>query len=147
MRIIDVTEENLAQAGAIHSESWKDSHRSFCTTEFLEKHSPAAQTEFLRREMAAGKRVWMLVDECPVGIVSVQDSLIENLYILPGYQGRGYGTRLLHFAMGQCRGRPTLWILDNNEGAYRLYARNGFRKTGRTEKLTESLYELEMVYT
>jgi len=145
MRIIDVTEEKLAQAGAIHSESWKDSHRSFCTTEFLEKHSPAAQTEFLRREMAAGKRVWMLVDECPVGIVSVQDSLIENLYILPGYQGRGYGTRLLHFAMEQCRGRPTLWILDNNEGAYRLYARNGFQLSGRKMRLTETLYEIEMV--
>ena len=145
MHIIEVTDDDLPQAGRIHSESWKESHRSFCTAEFVEKHSPDAQTEYLRREMAAGKRVWMLMDESPVGLVSVQGSLIENLYILPQCQGKGYGTKLLHFAMAQCGGRPTLWILDNNEGAYRLYARNGFRKTGRRMKLTESLYEIEMV--
>ena len=146
MRIIEVTEDDLPRAGRIHSESWKESHRSFCTAEFVERHSVEAQTEYLRREMAAGKRVWMLIDESPVGIVSVQGSLIENLYILPEFQGKGYGTILLHFAMAQCEDRPTLWILDNNEGAYRLYARNGFRKTGRTEKLTDRLYELEMEY-
>lgn len=146
MEIIEVTEADLHQAGRIHSESWKESHRSFCTAEFVEKHSPDAQTEYLRREMAAGKRLWMLMDESPVGLVSVQGSLIENLYILPEQQGKGFGTKLLHFAMEQCEGTPTLWILNNNEGAQRLYERNGFHLSGRRLKLTESLYEMEMEY-
>lgn len=146
MEIIEVTDDNLSQAGRIHSESWKESHRSFCTAEFVEKHSPDAQTEYLRREMAAGKRLWMLMDESPVGLVSVQGSLIENLYILPEQQGKGFGTKLLHFAMEQCEGTPTLWILNNNEGAQRLYERNGFHLSGRRLKLTESLYEMEMEY-
>ena len=146
MHIIEVTEADLPQAGYIHSESWKESHRSFCTAEFVEQHSPDAQTEYLRREMAAGKRLWMLMDESPVGLVSVQGSLIENLYILPEQQGKGFGTKLLHFAMEQCEGTPTLWILNNNEGARRLYERNGFHLSGRRLKLTESLYEMEMKY-
>lgn len=146
MKIVEVNEENLAQAGRIHSLAWQESHRSFCTPEFVAKHSPEAQTEYLRRERVQGKRVWMLVDGKPVGIVSVQGSLIENLYVLPGEQNRGYGTRLLRFAMAQCQGTPALWILSSNEGALRLYARHGFVKSGRENRLSETLYELELMY-
>ena len=145
MRIVKVTEENLAQAGFIHSESWQESHRGFCSAEFVDRHSPKAQTEYLRREMAAGKRVWMLIDKFPVGIVSVQESLIENLYVLPGQQRKGYGSRLLDYAIRQSEGNPSLWILDNNMDALRLYERKGFRLTGKKLKLTEQLFEMEMV--
>ena len=44
----------------------------------------------------------MLVEEMPIGIVSVTDSLIEDLYILPDKQNMGYGTKLLQFAVSQC---------------------------------------------
>ena len=71
MRFVEVTELNLADAGRIHSESWKESHRSFCSAEFVEKHTTAAQAEYLRREMNTGKTIYMLIDESPVGIVSV----------------------------------------------------------------------------
>ena len=56
MRFVEVTELNIADAGRIHSESWKESHRSFCSAEFVEKHTPAAQAEYLRREIALGKQ-------------------------------------------------------------------------------------------
>ena len=83
MKITKVDEGNIADAGRIHSESWKESHRSFCSAEFVEKHTPAAQVDFLRREMNTGKTIYMLIDNYPVGIVSVYGSLIENLYVLP----------------------------------------------------------------
>ena len=57
MQIVDVTELNIADAGYIHSESWKESHKSFCSAEFVAKHTPEAQTEYLRREMADGKKI------------------------------------------------------------------------------------------
>ncbi len=142
--IVEVNEQNIGDAGRIHSESWKESHRGFCSAAFVEKHTVAAQTAYLRREIQAGKRVFMLIDEQPVGIVSIQGSLIENLYILPQEQNKGYGTRLLKFAIAQCEGVPTLWILNNNEGAYRLYSRHGFEKTGKKKPLNERLYESEM---
>ena len=144
IRIVPVTEQMLPLAGRIHSESWQESHRSFCTEEFLQRHSAGAQTEYLRREVAQGKRLYLLLAPEPVGIVTVWGSLIENLYILPRYQRQGYGTRLLLFAIAQCDGEPVLWILDNNEGARRLYHRYGFRETGKRNALNERLSEIEM---
>jgi GNAT superfamily N-acetyltransferase len=37
----------------------------------------------------------MLVEEKPIGVVSVTKGLIEDLYILPDMQNMGLGTKLL----------------------------------------------------
>lgn len=145
--ILEVTEETLEAAAEIHSESWQESHKSFCSPEFVAKHTVAAQMDHLRREMDAGKRLYLLTDGEPVGIVSVWGSLIENLYVRPEKQGRGYGTRLLKFAMEQCDRVPTLWILSNNGKARRLYARHGFAETGRRKQLKGELWEVEMAWS
>ena len=144
MKITKVDEANITDAGRIHSESWKESHRSFCSAEFVEKHTPSVQAEYLLREMNAGKRIYMLIDKYPVGIVSVHGSLIENLYVLPSEQRKGYGSQLLHYAIQRCSGIPCLWILNNNGGAYRLYSMYGFQETGRRKQLNDQLYEIEM---
>ena len=144
MKITEVDEASIAEAGRVHSESWKDSHRSFCSAEFVEKHTPSVQAEYLLRETNAGKRIYMLIDKYPVGIVSVHGSLIENLYVLPSEQRKGYGSQLLHYAIQRCSGIPCLWILNNNEGAYRLYSMYGFQETGRRKQLNDQLYEIEM---
>ena len=141
--IIPVNHANLAQAAAIHSISWQESHRSFCTPDFVEMHTPEHQREYLQNKINGGTGVWMLVDEEPVGIVSVTGSLIEDLYVLPDRQNRGYGTKLLQFALGQCTGTPTLWILENNTDAERLYLRMGFEKTGRKNQIRDGLDEVE----
>lgn len=147
MKIEEVTAETLEAAAEIHSESWQESHKSFCSPEFVAKHTAAAQMDYLRREMDAGKRLYLLTDGEPVGIVSVWGSVIENLYVLPEKQGRGYGTRLLRFAMEQCNEVPTLWILSNNEKARRLYIRQGFRETGSRKQLKGELREVEMAWS
>ena len=144
MKIVNVSEENIAEAGKIHSESWKESHRSFCSTDFVERHSPEAQTNYLRREMAEGKSLFMLVDEKPVGIVSVYGDLIENLYVLPEAQRRGYGTVLLQHAVKLCTAEPRLWILNTNNAAFSLYSKYGFRFTGVKKPLKNGMYEAEM---
>ncbi|MBR5224065.1 MAG: GNAT family N-acetyltransferase [Clostridia bacterium] len=145
---LPVTEENIAAAALIHSASWQESYKSFCSPEFVKKHTPLRQEAYLRGEMETGKRIWMLEANGElVGIVSVWESLIENLYVHPARQNCGHGTRLLRFAMEQCVGTPTLWILDNNDGARRLYERNGFALTGRNNQLTDTLSEMEMAYT
>ena len=95
--------------------------------------------------MRGGMALYMLVKEYPVGVVSVKEDLIENLYVLPAEQNKGCGTELLLFAMAQCRGTPRLWILDNNDRARRFYQKHGFRLTGKANPLSEQLSELEMV--
>ena len=139
-----VTQAELMAAATIHSESWKDSHRAICSPEFLAVHTPERQKGYLEAAMAKGARLYMLIDEKPVGIVSVQGDLIENLYVLPSQQNKGYGTQLLNFAQRQCTNTPRLWILNTNQGARRLYERNGFRPTGNVLHHSGGIYELEM---
>lgn len=143
--IIPVNEQNIMDAAIIHSISWRESHRDFCTPEFIEIHSPERQLRYMRDKINKGTKFFMLVDEEPVGVVSVTDSLIEDLYILPEKQNMGYGTKLLQFAIGQCLGTPSLWILENNVNAERLYCRMGFTKTGRINAITDTLAEIEFV--
>ena len=141
--IVPVDETNLLEAAIVHAISWRESHRSFCSGAFVEQHTPERQREYLREKMAAGSRLYLLIEEEPVGIVSVTGSLIEDLYVLPDKQNRGYGTRLLRYAMETCTGTPTLWILENNVNAERLYRRMGFRPTGRVHSVPNGLDELE----
>ncbi len=142
-RIIPVDRSSLPAAARIHSVSWQESHRSFCAPDFIALHTPEHQQAYLQEKLDRGSRIFMLADEEPVGIVSVTGSLIEDLYILPEYQHRGYGTVLLHYAIRQCEAVPTLWILENNTGAAKLYRREGFRETGRRSFIADGLDEIE----
>ena len=145
--IISVDKTNLFQAAIIHSISWKESHRAFCTPDFIESHTPERQRDYLNKKMNSGTRIYMLVEEKPIGIVSVTNSLIEDLYVLPNMQNMGYGTKLLQYAIDQCTDTPTLWILENNIKAERLYRRMGFKKTGRKNSITGGLDEIEFALT
>ena len=143
-----VDENNVDIAAHIHSEAWQESHKSFCSSEFVEKHTQEHQKEYLLEKMKNGTAVYMLFDESlekDVGIVSVTENLIEDLYILPSEQNKGYGTTLLRFACGKCAAAPTLWILENNSNAARLYRRKGFSETGRRNKIDKGLDEIEFI--
>lgn len=139
-----VTQWDIMQAAVIHSESWKDSHRGICSTEFIALHTPERQRSYLESEIAKGAQLYMLVDEKPVGIVSIHDNRIENLYVLPSEQNKGYGTQLLTFAIGKCTDSPSLWVLSTNDGAQRFYTRHGFQPTGKMVQHTGGIYELEL---
>ena len=141
--ILPVTRQNTHQAAVIHSESWKESHKDLCSAGFLEAHTPERQKSYLEAEMEQGAQIYMLVDQKPVGIVSVQGCLIANLYVLPSEQNKGYGTRLLAFAVTKCQGPPSLWVLSSNQRARKFYERNGFRPTGTVVQHTDTLWELE----
>ncbi len=143
MMIEPVTADSLTEAAKIHSASWKESHKGFCTPEFVALHTPERQKSYLEAEIAKGNRVYLLTDHKPVGIVSVCGSLIGNLYVLPEEQNKGYGTKLLAFAVCHCEGTPFLWVLNTNHGARRLYESSGFRFTGKTIVHSDSLYEME----
>lgn len=143
MMIIPVDESNVPAAGAVYAASWRSSH-GFCSPEFVAAHTAETQTAYLRREMEAGKELFLLLDPDPVGLVSIHGDLIENLYVHPARQGRGYGSRLLDFVLQRCAGVPRLWVLNVNESVCRFYAGRGFRETGNRRELRGGLAELEM---
>lgn len=139
-----VTQSDIMEAAIIHAESWKESHKGICSAEFIVSHTPERQKNYLESQIAKGAQLYLLIDRKPVGIVSVHDNVIENLYVLPEEQNKGYGTQLLTFAVGKCTKPPTLWILSTNNRAKRLYERNGFQPTGNVIQHTNDVYELEL---
>ena len=146
MEIVKITEINIGDAGKIHSESWKESHKSFCSVEFVARHTEEAQTEYIRSEITKGKDFYMLIDHIPVGIVSVCGSLIENLYVLPTEQRQGYGAMLLQYVLKHCHDIPSLWILSNNDRANTFYKKHGFVESGKKKQLRNDLFEVELVF-
>ena len=143
MMILPVDQSNIKEAAAVHAASWQDSHRAFCSADFVALHTPERQEQYIFQKMSEGSRFYLLKDPLPLAVVSVRGSLIEDLYVLPEAQGRGYGTALLRFAVSECTGVPTLWILENNERAAALYRRHGFTETGRRSTVTRGLDEVE----
>ena len=139
-----VTEKNIDIAAEIHSISWQESHKSFCSEEFVQAHSKERQKQYIEDEMKNGKQFYMIIDEDAKGIISIKDDLIENLYVLPNEQHKAYGTKLLHYAELLCNGNPTLWILSNNDVARKFYEKEGYYFTGKENCLTDTLSELEM---
>ena len=48
--LVRVNEENLLSAARIHAESWRDSHRAFCSEAFVKQHTVARQKAYLENE-------------------------------------------------------------------------------------------------
>lgn len=139
-----VTMLNIATAAEIHAISWRESHQSFCSKEFVDAHTTERQMKYIENEIENGKQFYILMDTGAKGIVSIKDNLIENLYVLPSEQRRGYGTKLLKYAEEKCQGIPKLWILSNNNAAKNLYVKHGYTFTGNVKPLKNELQELEM---
>ena len=57
---------------------------------------------------------------------------LDDLYLLPDYRGKGIGTEVLRYAVAQAKAQNTkvfLYVFRKNEGAVRLYQREGFVQT------------------
>lgn len=139
MTIQPVTGENFPQAAGTHTLSWRASHRHICSPEFLSRRDCAG---YLRRWMEEGKRLFLLLNPEPVGIVSIQADTIGDLYVHPEKKAMGYGSALLEYAL-TCTARPRRTVLSDNNRAITLYERYGFIPTGR-EFLRDGLWEVTM---
>lgn len=79
----------------------------------------------------ADRQAWVLdVDGAIVGILVLEeqenDFLLDNVAVVPGHQGKGYGRLLIGFAEEQARARgwPSIWLYTNvmmteNQALYR----------------------------
>ncbi|MEM9627725.1 MAG: GNAT family N-acetyltransferase [Pseudomonadota bacterium] len=68
-----------------------------------------------------------------VGLLSMGGGTIHNLYIRPGYQGRGIGHRLMEMAKTCSGGELRLWVFEPNKSAIRFYERHGFVTVRKTD--------------
>lgn len=144
--IVEVSEENISKAAEVYAPSWREAHKDCCSKELIDKYTVEYVTDYLLNELKLKKEMYMLVDDIPIGIVSIKDNLIENLYVHPKSQRKGYGTKLLLFAVSKCHGQALLWVRDNNIKACNLYEKYGFQRTGDFHVLSKEkkISEVEM---
>ncbi len=93
---------------------------------FLEHHSDEA----IRSDIAAGC-VFLLFDaeQNAVGTVTIRENEICRLFVLPQYQGNGFGTMLLDFAEAEIAGHAREICLDASLSAKAMYLKRGYRET------------------
>ena len=99
-----------------------------------------------------GRVVLADADDVCVGVLatSIAEEIgwIDQLYLAPGYVGRGIGTSLLMHALGVLPRPIRLWAFQQNGRALRFYKHHGFVATKYTdgtdneEKCPDVLLEL-----
>lgn len=67
-----------------------------------------------------------------VAFMGLSDELIEMLFVHPDEQGKGYGKRLVQYALHE-KHIYKVDVNEQNEQAYRFYLHTGFRVIGRDE--------------
>lgn len=139
MTIERVTEDTFPQVLEVYTQSWRESHKGFCSADFLEKRDYAGYLK------ARTKGLYRACDPNCVGVFQLEGQTLSDLYIHPDRQGRGYGRACVEYAIEQ--GGRRLTVLSANETAIRLYEKMGFRFTGRDKPLKPGLWEREMEYT
>jgi putative acetyltransferase len=90
-------------------------------------HTPEEDRWWVANILLPHQQVWVAeVDGEIVGMVAVADGFVQQLYILPGYQGLGIGSALLEKAIDLSPGDLELWAFQQNERARGFYERRGF---------------------
>ena len=102
---------------------------------FLNHHHPEA----IRRDIEKGL-VYLATDEndVPVGTVTLRENEILRLFVLPVFQGKGYGKMLLDFAENRVAKQFDTIIVDASLPAKSLYLKRGYRETAYHRLLTEN---------
>lgn len=91
---------------------------------------------------------WVAVAEQRiVGLLVLSETEIEQLYLEPGWRGRGIGDLLVGLAKERRPGGLTLCTFQVNTPARRFYERHGFAETARTDGSDNEEREPDVRYT
>lgn len=111
--------------------------------EIYPHYYPAGAVEFFRlhhcmehiaQDITHGRIYLLYQAHAAVGTVTIDGNSINRLFVLPEYQGRGFGTILMDFAEEQAAQGFTEISLDASFSAQEMYLRRGYL-TGSFEKI------------
>ncbi|MCR5803108.1 MAG: GNAT family N-acetyltransferase [Clostridia bacterium] len=106
--------------------------------EIYPKYYPAGAVDFFIRHHSDDRiasdikkgRVYILTDEGQkVGTVTIEDNHIFRLFVLPKYQGKGYGRALMDHAEKKAFENSDTIVLDSSLPAKKIYMKRGFKET------------------
>jgi GNAT superfamily N-acetyltransferase len=85
-----------------------------------------------------------------VGVVSVGHGVLQTLYVMPEFWGRGIGSTLHDLALDRLREATVreahLWTLTENHRARAFYEKRGWSLTGRTRVVPFPPHPIDVEY-
>lgn len=96
-------------------------------------HTPDEDRAYFRNVVFDECEVWGSFDGPSLtGFIAFREGQIDQLYVLPAYQGRGVGGELLAVAKARYS-ELHLWTFQRNNEARRFYERRGFVAAEQTD--------------
>jgi ribosomal protein S18 acetylase RimI-like enzyme len=79
------------------------------------------------------REVWVAAatEGAVVAMMALTSDMVDQLYVAPGWTGRGIGGRLIELAKNHRPDGLDLYTFEVNRGARRFYERHGFREVER----------------
>jgi GNAT superfamily N-acetyltransferase len=141
VRFRHATRADAPAIARLHAESWRANYRGAYRDEYLDGDVFADRRRVWEARLSepAPNQLVVLAEDggelvgfaCAYGGDDPRwGSLLDNLHVRPGHQGRGVGAALLAQVAAWCRASYAdcglyLWVLDQNQGAQRFYRRLG----------------------
>ncbi|MFI6440005.1 GNAT family N-acetyltransferase [Streptomyces sp. NPDC050759] len=89
---------------------------------------------YIRDVVVPSRETWVAVaEEQVVGLMVIAGDLLSQLYLDPGWRGRGIGDRFVALAKERSPRGLSLWTFQVNKPAHRFYERHGFVEAERTD--------------
>ena len=108
-------------------------------------HTPEEDRSFVRDHLFQTCEIWGAFDPDMVGFIAFRPGWVEQLYVLPGHQGRGVGTALLASAKAD-NVELRLWTFQRNAGARRFYESHGFAAIEKSDGSANEEREPDVLY-
>ena len=110
------------------------------------RHTPQEDRWFFRKRLFMTSQLWGAFDGAQMtGIIAFRDDWVDQLYVLPSWQQREIGTRLLQIAQ-RALPRLYLWTFQGNVRARRFYERRGFLLVEETDGARNEEKEPDALY-
>jgi len=103
------------------------------TYDFSLAHTDEQVRRWIAEVLIPTEEVWVATtpDGSVVATMALSSEMVDQLYVAPGWTGRGIGTRLVALAKARRPGGLDLYTFQVNTGARRFYERHGFVEVAR----------------
>src|SRR3954454_14672667 len=110
-------------------------------------HTPDEDRWFFRERLFLECQIWGSFEDSElVGIIAFRQGWIDQLYILPRWQGRRIGAALLQVAQDRFD-RLSLWTFQRNARARRFYEKHGFVAIRETDGARNEEKDPDVMYS
>jgi putative acetyltransferase len=109
------------------------------------RHTPAQDRSFFRDHVFADCAVWGVIDDAVIGFIAFREGWIDQLYVLPQWQGQGVGQALVQVAKAAWP-RLQLWTFQRNALGRRFYAKQGFVVVMESDGSRNEEHEPDVLY-